>query len=90
MKMYLRIMKVICVRDFYEIYSCKNLIKDNTCFKIPLKPSCIDLLITNKPKSFQNSMTVENGLSDFYKMVLTVMKVYYKKQKCKYSDVSEL
>ena len=29
------------VRDFCEIYSCKNLIKDNTCFKNPSKPSCI-------------------------------------------------
>ena len=41
------------VKDFCEIYSCKNLIKDNTCFKNPLKPSCIDLIITNRPKSFQ-------------------------------------
>ena len=69
------------VKDFCEIYSCKNLIKDNTCFKNPLKPSCIDLMITNRPKSFQNSVTVETGLSDFHKMTLTVMKVFYKKQK---------
>ena len=40
------------VRDFCEMYSCKNLIKDNTCFKNPLKP-CIDLIITNRPKSFK-------------------------------------
>ena len=32
------------VKDFCEIYSCKNLIKDNTCFKNLLKPSCIDLM----------------------------------------------
>ena len=63
------------VRDFCEIYSCKNLIKDNTCFKNPSKPSCIDLIITNRPKSFQNSM------SDFHKMTLTVIKVFHKKQK---------
>ena len=69
------------VRDFCEIYSCKNLIKDNTCFKNPSKPSCIDLIITNRPKSFQNSVTVETRLSDFHKMTLTVMKVLYKKQK---------
>ena len=29
------------VRDFCEIYSCKNLLKDNTCFKNPSKASCI-------------------------------------------------
>ena len=69
------------VKDFCEIYSCKNLIKDNTCFKNPLKPSCIDLIITNRPKSFQSSVTIETGLSDFHKMTLIVMKVFYKKQK---------
>ena len=77
------------VRDFFEIYSCRNLINDNTCFKNPSKLSCIDLIITNRPKSFQNSVTVETGLSDFYKMTLTVMKVFYKKTP-KYCDVSEL
>ena len=69
------------VRDFCQIYGCKNLIKDNTCFKNSEKPSCIDLIITNRPKSFQNSMTLETGLSDFNKMTITVMKVFYKKQK---------
>ena len=69
------------VKDFCEIYSCKNLIKDNTCFKNPLQPSCFDLIITNKPKSFQNSVAVETGLPDFHKMTLTVMKVFCKKQK---------
>ena len=68
------------VRDFCEIYSYKNLIKENTCFKNPSKP-CIDLImITNKPKTFQNSVTVETELSHFHKMTLTVMKVFYKKQ----------
>ena len=71
------------VRDFCEIYSCKNLIKHNTYFKNPSKPSCIDLIITNRPKSFQNSVTVETRLSDFHKMTLTVIKVFYKKQKTK-------
>ena len=55
------------VRGSFEIYSCKNLIKDNTCFKNSSKPSSNDLIITNRPKSFQNSVTVETGLSDFNK-----------------------
>ena len=59
------------VRDLYEVYSYKNLIKDNTCFKNPLKHFCID----------QNFVTVKTGLSDFHKMMLTVMKVFYKKRK---------
>ena len=46
----------------------------------PLKPSCVDLIIANAPKSVQNSVTVETGLSDFHKMPLTVMKVLHEKQ----------
>ena len=53
----------------------------STCFKNLLKASCIDLLMTSRPKSFQDSMAVEIGLSDFHKMTLTVMKVFYKKNK---------
>ena len=69
------------VKDFCEIHSCRNLIKDNTCFKNPLKLPCIDLIITNRRKSFQNSVTVQTGLSDFHKMTLIVINVFYKKQK---------
>ena len=69
------------VGDFCEVYSCKNLIKDNNCFKDPLKPFSIDLVITNRPKSFQNSVTTETGLSDFRKMTLTVTKAFYKNKK---------
>ena len=60
--------------DFCQIYGCKNLTEDNTCFKNPEKPSCIDLIITNRQKCFQK-------FSDFHKMTLTVMKLFCKKQK---------
>ena len=43
---------------FCEICNFKNLIKDKTCFKNPNKPSCIDLIITNRPKSLQNYMVI--------------------------------
>ena len=69
--------------DFCHVYNCQNIIKDKTCFKNPHKPSCIDLFITNRPKSCQNAMVIETGLSDFHKMSLTVMKVFYKKQRPK-------
>ena len=39
--------------DLYEIYNLKNTAKYKTCFKNPNKPSCIDLKISKKPKSFQ-------------------------------------
>ena len=67
------------MRDFCNVYNCQNIMKDKTCFKNPHNPSCIDLFIKNRAKSFQNSMVIETGLSDFHKMSLTGMKVFYKK-----------
>ena len=53
-----------------------------TCFKNPEKP-CIYLVLTNCPWSFQNSCAIETGLSDFHKLVVTVMKTTYKKSQSK-------
>ena len=46
-------------------------------------PSCIDLFITNSSNSFQNTGVVSTGLSDFHKMVVTVLKSTYTKAKPK-------
>ena len=64
---------------------------EKTCFKNPYNPSCIDLIVTNRSKSSQNSMVIETGLSEFHKMCITVRKMYYSKQKpiihyCKFKD----
>ena len=67
--------------DFCEIYILKHLIKDKTCFKNSTKPNCIDLIITNRAKCFQDSVGIETCLSDFHKMSAAVMKIYYTKQK---------
>ena len=44
-------------------------------------PSCIDLILRNNPKSFQNSGVIETGLSDFHKMKVTVMRTTFEKLK---------
>ena len=43
------------IKDFCDIYSFKNLIKDATCFKNHDKPKCIDLMLTNRNRNFQKS-----------------------------------
>ena len=48
-------------------------------YKNPDRPSCIDLIFTNCPRSFQNSRVIETGLSDVHKMVVTVMETTYRK-----------
>ena len=67
------------IKDFCDIYSFKNLIKDATCFKNPDKPNCIDLMLTNRNRSFQNSSVTDTGLSDFHKMTVTVLRSYLNK-----------
>ena len=54
-----------------------------TCFKIPEKPSSLDLILTNCPRSFQNFCTIEKGLSEFHKLVVTVIKTTYQKSQPK-------
>ena len=71
------------MNHFCELYNLRNLVKDPTCFKNPENPSCIDLILTNRPRSFQCSQVIETGLSDFHKMTVTVMKSYFKKQEPK-------
>ena len=69
------------VSDFCKIYNLKHLIKDKTCFKNPTKPTCIDLIVTNRSTCFQETVVFKTGLSDFHKMSVTVIKMYYAKQK---------
>ena len=40
------------MKSFCESHNLTNLIKQPTCFKNPEKPSCIDLILTNRPKPF--------------------------------------
>ena len=64
---------------FCDTYNLKNLIKEPTCYKNPNKPTCIDLMLTNKPRSFKHSCVIETGLSDFHRMIVTVMKATFEK-----------
>ena len=77
------------IKKFCLAYSLTSMINKLTCYKNPEKPSCIDLILTNFPRSFQNSCVIETGLSDFHKMVTTVMKTTFRKMEpkvIKYGD----
>ena len=71
------------MNDFSNVYNLFSLVKEPTCFKNPYNSSCIDLFLTNYTRSFQNTLTKETGISDIHKMIITVMNVFYKKQKSK-------
>ena len=63
---------------FCNKYKLKALNKEPTCFKNYMRPSCIDLYLTNCPKSFESTLTIETSLSDFHKLIVTVLKVSMK------------
>ena len=77
--------KVLLVRDFiteitehyiesflYE-HELSNLVKEKTCFQNMQNPGCIYLLLSNNSYAFQQTTTVCSGLSDFHKLVLTII-----------------
>ena len=65
--------------SFCESYDLKSIIKQPTCFKNPEKPSCIDIILTNRPKFFQNTCVIETRLSDFHRMNVSVLKMHFRK-----------
>ena len=64
---------------FCDTYYLRSLITEPTCYKNPENPTCIDLILTNHPLSFQNSCVLETGLSDFHKMTVTIMKASFQR-----------
>ena len=69
--------------DFCDVYNLKNLIKVPTYFKNPERPTSIDVMLANSYRSFQNSCAIETGLSDFHKMIFTILKIYFQKKEPK-------
>ena len=43
------------MKNLSQNYGCKRIVKDQTYFKNPINPTCIDLIITNRPKPYQES-----------------------------------
>ena len=58
------------MKTFGEIYKLRNLIKEPTCFKNAENPTCIDLILTNKPLSLKNTYVIAD-----------VMKMHFPKMK---------
>ena len=69
------------LESFLYQHELKSLVIENTCFKSISNPSCIDLNLTNNALSFQSTKTVSTGLSEFHKLVLTVLKTSIVKNK---------
>ena len=91
------------LEEFCDNFNLTNLVKSETWF-INNHKSSIDLILTNKPRSYQITNVTETGVSDCHKLIATFMKSYisplkpknvhyrsyknFKEEKC-LSDVKE-
>ena len=64
------------LEQFYSLFNLQSLIKKETCITKTHK-SFIDLILTNKPLSFQSSTVIETGLSDHHKLIATFVKSHF-------------
>ena len=66
------------LKQFCDVYNLSNLVKGKTCGMREHKSS-IDVILINKPKSFQHTKHFQTGLSDYHQMISTSI--------CLHSDV---
>ena len=52
------------VKAFCHNYNLTNLIKQPTCYKNPNNPTCIDLILSNTPRSFQSTCVIRFSFND--------------------------
>ena len=68
--------------NFCEMNKFEHLILKPTCFR-GLLPSAIDLLLTYHKQSFMRSNVFEKGISDHHKMIVSVLRKTFAKDKPK-------
>ena len=72
-----------CIDTFMYQHNLQSINKEPSCYKNPNNPSCTDLFLTNRPRSFYQTETFIAGLSDFHKFVLLILKTKFYKVKSK-------
>ena len=64
--------------DLKDVFNLTNLVKKVTCFKSE-KGTLIDLMLTNKPKSFQKTNNFVTGISDCHMLIVSILRASFKK-----------
>ena len=64
--------------EFCDIFDLDNLIT-SSAYETLNSSISLDVIITNKKRSFKNSGTIETGISDLHKMTITTMRVSYQR-----------
>ena len=60
---------------FCNQHKLKALNEEPTSFNNVDNPSSTDLFLTNSSKSFEKCLILETGMSDFHKLIITILKV---------------
>ena len=68
--------------DLCDTFSLSNLVNGVTCVKSQNGTS-IDVMLTNRLKSFQNTSLIETGSSDCHKMMVSVFRAFFKRLQAK-------
>ena len=74
------------MKVFRNHHKLKALNEEPTCFKNFNNSSCINLFLTNSSKSLEKCLTLETGMSDFHKLIVTILKVKSDKLKPSIAD----
>ena len=61
---------------FCDLFHLTNIVKSDTCFT-KTHASLIDLILTNKPSTFNTALVTETGLSDYHKIITTFFKLHF-------------
>ena len=65
------------IASFCTLFKLKSIVKEPTYYSNPEHPSCIDLFLTNCPRSFHSTCLYESRLTDFHKFVVTNLRTCF-------------
>lgn len=72
--------KILKILSKYYLQDCSLKYKP-ICYDNLESPSCIESILINCPRMFENSSVIETGLSDPHEMFLLVIKTNFQKLK---------
>ena len=75
------------LREFCNSFSLGHLIKIPTCY-MDANPSSIDHIIRNMTFLFMKPCTVETGVSDYHKLIISICRMTFAKVKVKNSFIA--
>ena len=61
--------------DLCVTFDLRNIVNVKTC-NMSKQGSSIDVILTNKPRSFYNTVAIEIGLSDQHNLIATFFRCY--------------